>query len=582
MADLEKPKRASFSDRFHSHQGLLKSALNRYDATAFAIYVLIAALALLGRWRGGAVEILMGDAAAYSSAVAGRLEPYRFIGDSMLENPAITAFAQTALDVYLQYAAGPFGGLGSAFISLLLPAAFLQLLGFHLLARRFFASPLLAFGFAIVTLLKVKVGISGELWGLIQDPLSRILYQALFPWVLLLVLSNPFSLSVRIATMIASGVLVYIHSHSAATQAFALLCGFAALKPRNHTWIGHGLRLFGLGCLFLLIAAPFIFAFISTTSGGDLPDPALAREISQVRVGRYNTPWLMTPDFLRRCWPFLLAIGLGGWWLWRRRPDLHTFLLFVAGWAAGLAFIAIFLPSVEHAIAAHWDHLPFEYEFIRSLRYVVPVGWLFIFIVGWEIVRRRFEMARPVLVTALLATLVLVHNLVTKPQRFFGLVSTGAVCLVTGTVPCPRNDLERDVHKLLLAIKKLPEGSRFLPETDLLGLTIRHAARRPVVFTFKEGGWLMYAKEFDAMVNWYQRKKAFDELISYTEKKRKITDDQRWYSTFVRLAQEFGAQYIVMARDARKLSVVVPSSIVFASEKTSLLRVPAAESRTTR
>ena len=80
MAELAKPKRASFPDKFYSSQGTLTSVLNRYDATAIAIYAAIAALALLGRWRGGVVEVLMGDAAAHSSAVAGRLEPYRFIG----------------------------------------------------------------------------------------------------------------------------------------------------------------------------------------------------------------------------------------------------------------------------------------------------------------------------------------------------------------------------------------------------------------------------------------------------------------------------------------------------------------------
>lgn len=560
----------------------LASRLNRFDAIAVAIFALIAVVALLGRWSGGHVEILSGDAAAYASAVLAKMEPHRFVGDFMLENPSVTAFNQTALAAYLQIAAVPFGGIANAFVALLLPATFIQLSGFFLLARRYIPSALISFVFAATTLLLVNIGINGEFWGLFYDPLARILYQAAFPWLLILALSRPYCVKVQIGTLAASGLLVYVHPHSAVTQAFALLCGFAALKSPGESWLKHGSRLFGLGVLFLVLAAPFAFIFISNTSGSGIPDPALAREISVERFGIfYHAPWLMTLKFAVWCSPFLLALGLGGYRLWQRRPDLHGFSIFLAGWGCGLVFIAVLAPSVEHVIAAMLPSLPFEYDFVRSLRYVIPLAWLILFIAGYESVHTWFDGARAAIVMSTVTLAALALGVQSKYLDIPTTISRGVVCIANATMPCPYDDRERDVHRLLRAIENFPEGSRFLPETSILGLTIRHAARRPVVFTSKEGGWFLYAKQFDLMVEWNRRLNAFKKLQSFVAGNGKITDEARWVGSFVRLAREFGAHYIVMARDARLLESLPSGSVMFASPHASLVQIPSAGDRST-
>jgi hypothetical protein len=60
---------------------------------------------------------------------------------------------------------------------------------------------------------------------------------------------------------------------------------------------------------------------------------------------------------------------------------------FIAGWCVGLLVISVIVPIVEHTITEALGRLPFKYDFVRSLRYVIPIGWLFVFLIAIEIFR---------------------------------------------------------------------------------------------------------------------------------------------------------------------------------------------------
>ncbi len=129
---------------------------------ALVVYAVVGALVVYGRSKGWRVDILYGDAGRYAAAVAAQLEPQRFNGDLILERTSSLRFAEGFITVYLRYTANWLGGFGNAYAFLLGPTTFLQLAGYHFLARHVLGYSALAVGYALITLKLVAIGIDGE------------------------------------------------------------------------------------------------------------------------------------------------------------------------------------------------------------------------------------------------------------------------------------------------------------------------------------------------------------------------------------------------------------------------------------
>ena len=154
-----------------------------------------------------------------------------------------------------------------------------------------------------------------NIWGLLADPLPRSIYQALFPVLLLIAITNLREDQWRWVTMIAAGALVYVHPHSAVTQAFAVLCGLVVVKPAQASWPAHLLCHFKLALVFLAVVLPYIVHFVHATSVGEITDQALALEISRSSLAAMHGPQRIAAGFLAASWHYVLAILLGLTWL---------------------------------------------------------------------------------------------------------------------------------------------------------------------------------------------------------------------------------------------------------------------------
>lgn len=543
------------------------------DGGIHCLFLLIAVLAFLGRWEDGS-GVLTGDAAAYVGSVAARLAPERFAGDLLLSDPALHAFNTTALTVYLGWARQLLGSFELALLLLLIPVVFLQLAGFYRFARCLGLARALSTLFALSTLTIIPLVFPGEYWGLDADPLARTLFQAAFPWLWVILLDGRFAQAARLSAMAASGLLVYLHPHSALGQACAIWVGLVLVRSNGKDWVRHLAGHVALSIVFVALALPFAWNFLaSTTPPTASIEPALVREIMQARLSGYVDPLRSVYALLGAIWLEAGACVIGILVLRRLRPDLRPFVVFTSGWLVGLAIIAVLAPAIDHELARRLERLPFQYDLPRSLRYIVPIGWLYIALLANE-AARRIGVETRAHAAALAAFIAVVGlNLQVKRYTLPSIISHEVRCITKARLLCDRGKLPKIAHALAVA-RQMPAGVRFLPEAMYSGLALRYSAMKPVVYTYKEGAWLIYAKRHREMAEWMRRMQAMRDAARRRDGPGgSIT---AWFNEIEALGRQFGATHLFIERDARQFPGIDSARIVHASPEASIVQIGSA------
>lgn len=540
------------------------------DVGIHCLFLLVSILAFLGRWEDGS-GVLTGDAAAYVASVAARLAPERFAGDLMLSDPALHAFNTTALTIYLGWARQLLGSFELALLILLIPVVFFQLAGFYRLGRCLGFARALATLFALSTLTFIRLVFPGEYWGLDTDPLARTLFQAAFPWLWVIILNGRFAQPARIGAMVASGLLVYLHPHSALGQAFAVWAGLVLVRPANKGWLRHVASHAVFGIVFAALALPFAWNFLaSTTPQAASIDPALVRAIMHVRLPGYVDPLENILALLGTIWLEAGACVAGMLALWHLRVDLRPFVTFTAGWIAGLAIIAIIAPAIDHELARRLERLPFQYDLPRSLRYIVPIGWLYVALLAHEAARRVTVETRAHAAALAAFVAVVSINLQAKRHTIPSIISHEVRCIMKARLMCESGKLPKIAHALAAA-RDMPVGVRFLPEAMYSGLALRYSAMKPVVYTYKEGAWLIYAKRHREMAVWMRRMQAMREAAE--RRAGPGGSIAAWYSEVETWGRQFGATHLFIERDAREILGIDNTRIVYASPEASIVQI---------
>ena len=132
---------------------------------------------------------LSGDAANIASFSAAIDYPEFFENDTVLNSISNFAFYQTVHIPLIRVIENYVGNFGSAFLVLTGPVIFLHLIGYYLLGLHLFKDDdFLAFLLSISMGL-IQFSFEVDSWALYFDPIPRVLFQALIPFVLVMLLA---------------------------------------------------------------------------------------------------------------------------------------------------------------------------------------------------------------------------------------------------------------------------------------------------------------------------------------------------------------------------------------------------------
>jgi hypothetical protein len=271
----------------------------------------------------------------------------------LLADPANYRFYATVHIPLLQWLTHLSGDYGTSFLWLLGPTVFLQLLGFYLLGRVLFADRFWALLLALLGSGTTLGFGPGEFWGLWADSLPRNVFQAVLPFVLLVVLrwrTRPSSWPLIMAGL---GALMYLHPVSAPAWAAAVWLGLATEGPEpSRRWIS---RLLLSGLVFVLVAGTFLWAFGRHQRPSS---PEVAEQAHWVQDRFYSfestSQPVSHPVLLELCSEqrllFVSALAAMAI-LWRLPPRNRSVWRLTLVWLLGILLVSVGLPLLIQLVA---------------------------------------------------------------------------------------------------------------------------------------------------------------------------------------------------------------------------------------
>jgi hypothetical protein len=468
--------------------------INRSDILICLGFALLSLLTLAGRWQSSTVDLrLSSDAANIASFAAALDHPDHFRGDGVLGDPKNFRFYLAVHIPLIRWLENTFGDYGVSFVALLAPHALLHLVGFYVFGRVLFRSRLWAAVLSLMAFAPLNLHV-GTFWGMYVDAIPRVTFQVLLPFVLASAVHWRNLPAAWPLILGATGLLTYVHPVSAPVWGLVLWAGFLTSHPTE--WnrakrAGHALL---TGGAFLLVITPWILHYLQNFEFGESVDYDVIREAMAFRFmeGTLDPPKAVL-DFLMRA-PEVFVIGIPAiacsWFL---DPATRNRQRIVHVWIIGLLVASAIIPSLEHAIARANQTMHLEIDFVRNLRYLIPLAmafWIWSF-AAWH--RNDLGFTRPVVVGLIfLLSWVGEHRppLIVKAIRNF---ASGHLI---------REDpVHASLRKATDALVKLtgPEESIF---STFAPVNLRYAARRGGVYSFKDGGILSYANH-EQMIRWY-------------------------------------------------------------------------------
>ena len=520
-----------------------RARINRWDMLATAAFLLFAIIYFLGRLQGNyPVVILTGDAGNIASYAAAQDHPDWFkidpaLGDS--NNTGVYATIHIPLIRALERVTGDYG---LAYVWLLLPQTFLQLLGFYIFGRVLFKNRFWAFLLAFLTaMMVINIGL-GEIWGVWRDALPRTTFQALLPYLLALVLVWKDRPRRWPWLMVFAGLLVFVHPISAPAWGFAIWLSLWLLHPHSWNWRRRILVMLGLGAVFLAAITPFALNYLSYQVRGQAADydTVMGILVAYSPANLFNIPAAFGDFLLNMTGSLLIPVGLIGFvvtWLLKKqdRTDVKLALL----WTAGLVITSLAVPFVEQIIERQLHILPLETELLRGIRYFVPlllIFWL------WPLVELAPRLANPQARRAAFGVGILLFAFWAGTNRpDVRAMGNAVACLARAHLVC---ETDRPVDDLITALRtetQPGEGVFFFnadPSTTSQTLSVRYAALRPLVHSTRDSGILGYANR-PALPAWLA-------VTRQVEAIQGMTDPQARLTKLVPLAEGLHARYLVI------------------------------------
>ena len=352
------------------------------DILVLGIFLAFSLWYLLGRLQANFPNpILSGDGGNLVSFAAAQDQPGLFRGDPALGEANLTGYYATIHIPLIKALSRLTGGDYSvAFLLTLAPTLLIQLLGFYILGRVLFDNRFYAFLLAVLTAMPFTWSGLGEFWGVWPDPLPRVTYQAVLPYLLALVVLWRRQPRRWPWLMVFAGLMVFLHSISTPAIGFAIWLGLwmylpGAWKPLKKLGV-----MLGLGLLFLLALSPFAINFLSFNARGASPNYELVMSIIQTYLPPYllNTPAALSLFATRAVFELLLPLAVVGFYLlWRFGKAERALVVMVLTWFSAVLLISVGLPVVERLVENALHRLPVDTELARGMRYLVPLLLIF-------------------------------------------------------------------------------------------------------------------------------------------------------------------------------------------------------------
>ena len=446
------------------------------------------------------------DLATYAQGMAGAAHPELFAADPVLREitPAnsiwnLERFAAGLLTPGDDYVRGLFraGAL----------AVFVFYAGWYLAGRRLFGSP------ALSALLPLLMGITvwvgwGTFWGIAHsDPIPRVFFASLWPFLLLAALAAWERPVLRPLAMLAAGLCMWVHGISALNTGAMFFLAFALHRPQGQRLRAH------LGNCALCLAAYFtpVLAFLwpslTQAQAFSPADMAVFQELFSLRwqedYGRLGERLLQMVSFSNPVLP-LLCGGLAGWLMVRRRggEQARRLAAMYPAFVLALALVVLF-SWAESRFAPEIGRLPLGHELVRGLRFLTPLSWLMI--VGalacfWPGLPHAGRAA--LAGCAMLTVLLLIHDRQHMAAQY-------TLSRLTG-LPLPLRDDAMDALRaaatrreaLDVLARLVPPGEAVFSDNDADAMAARYLALRPAAHAFKDGYIFFYNKDVRGCRDW--------------------------------------------------------------------------------
>jgi len=521
--------------------GWLRGTLRGGDLAVLAGFAVLAWAYALGRgaWFHPFL-FLDGDAAKLTSWAVALDHPELFVGDSSLGDTSDFRYYFTVHLPLLRYLTKFTGHYADSFSALLWPHLVVQLSAFYTLGRVLFRDRFFGVLLALATFPPVTL-ILWEVWGVLPDAVPRIGFQALLPLVLAVALSSLDRPGRWPAVLAALGLLMYVHPVSAPAWALAVWAGLWVCHPTG--W-GIGRRvavMFGLGIVFLSVAGPFLWIYLTQHEHG------ISAEIPVAKVREIFSA-LLPPEYFDAGYAFRkfvglwanpkgllwVGAGLGAAGVWRLRPQDRLAVGVVGCWAGAIAFVSFVVPYVEQTIEAALGSAPVDILLTRNVRYLVPLALLLCL---WGLSSLAGapggHPARRPIVRAVAAGLVALWWTIHFPPALSNLVE----CAKLGSVACAPAGWPRAAEAVEAVRRETPEGARIFPSRFAHSVPIRFHAMRPVIHSRWDPAVLMMGNH-RKLLAWY-------EIHREQQRIRELPKPER-AAAHLRLAARNGADFVLL------------------------------------
>lgn len=454
----------------------------------------------------GMGAVLDSDLGTYAQGMAAEAWPGLFATDAALAT-ASEASGIPNLERLVGGWLAPDGNFALGLLRAGALAIFVFYSGWYILGRWLCKSPALAASLSLLMGLTIWIG-WGTFWGVAHsDPIPRVFFAAIFPFILLLAMKAVEQAALRPLAMLAAGCAMWVHGISALNCGAMIFMAFLCLKPENWRLSLHVFNLFF--CLFAFFTPVLIFLWPSLSQSQKFSpgDMALFQEFFELRwhedysgFGERMLRFLNPFSFLG----LLCGCALAGWLTSRARGNAREkiFCRMLPPCLAALGLVAAFC-WLEGRLAPGMGRLPMGHELVRGLRFLVPLAWICV-VCGAGCLLGRFQRR--------LALLIVAAILLTFTVDRQYMAAHFALARLTGIqTPLAKTALKvaeaaENYRAMLEAVKKIvPPGEPVYSPGD--DMALRYYAKRPISHAFKDGYIFFYNKDLAGARRWLHLEK---------------------------------------------------------------------------
>lgn len=464
-----------------------------------ALFAWLACQGVLSISADGAV--LDSDLQTYAQAMTAEKRPELFATDPALDSrteansiPNLERFIAGKLSFDGNFAAGLLraGGL----------AIFVFYCGWYIFGRFLLNYPSLAATLALCCGVTFWVG-WGTFWGITHsDPVPRVFFAALMPFLLvfmLVALRRPW---LRPLCMFVVGCCMWVHGVSALNCGAMFFLAFLFIKPTTQTLPNH---INNSALSLIAFAAPVaLFLWPSLSQGGDFSKEELDffNNFMKIRWERdFSNFWPRFADFFNPANPrfTLFACAVAGFFILLFKGGAREKLFARAAPCFLLAIVCAAIFSwAETILAPKLGRVPMGHELARGLRFLIPVSWV-LAVAGLGVFLSKT--GRRIVLILCFGLIAFFSN---DRQYMAAQYEIGRLLHISTplSVQAEKEKAEAEAYRSLISeVEKIvPEGEAIFSNAE--DMTVRYLARRPLAHTFKDGYLHFYNKDYEKSRRW--------------------------------------------------------------------------------